>query len=154
MVGKPGQQLLQILKILVKGSFHYKNESIKGGFNLNWFEFKDIDTDGDGITDSNDSCPDTPEGAAVDFNGCELFTLPENNNKVSVTSSTCIGNTDGSIGLSVEDTSYSYSVTVTGQDDPIAMGGEPKTASVTGLGKEHLYGLLYCGWSRELRTML
>ena len=50
-------------------------------------------------------------------------------------SSTCIGNTDGSIGLSVEDASYSYSVTVTGQDDPITLGGETKTASVTGLGK-------------------
>ena len=94
-----------------------------------------LDSDNDGISDSNDSCPDTPEGAAVDFNGCEIFTLPENNNKVSVTSSTCIGNTDGSIGLSVEDTSYAYTVTVTGQDDPISLGGETKTASVTGLGK-------------------
>ena len=33
------------------------------------------------------------------------------------------------------DASYTYSVTVTGQDDPIALGGETKTASVTGLGK-------------------
>ena len=122
-------------KNIAKGVFTLRMKVLKGGFNLNWFEFKDIDTDGDGITDSNDSCPDTPEGAAVDFNGCELFTLAENNNKVSVTSSTCIGNTDGSIGLSVEDTSYSYSVTVTGKDDPISLGGETKTASVTGLGK-------------------
>ena len=96
---------------------------------------KSNDLDGDGVLNSNDSCPDTPEGAVVDFNGCELFTLPENNNKVSVTSSTCIGNSDGSIGLSIEDASYSYSVTVTGQDDPISLGGETKTASVTGLGK-------------------
>ena len=64
-----------------------------------------------------------------------LFNLPFNNNKVSVTSSTCIGNNDGSIGLSVEDTSYSYLVTVTGQNDPISLGGETKTASVTGLSK-------------------
>ena len=49
-----------------------------------------LDSDNDGISDSNDSCPDTPEGAAVDFNGCELFTLPIVNNKVSVTSLTCI----------------------------------------------------------------
>ena len=122
-------------KNIGKGVYTIRMKVLKGGFNLNWFEFKDIDTDNDGISDSNDSCPDTPEGAAVDFNGCELFTLPENNNKVSVTSSTCIGNTDGSIGLSVEDTSYSYSVTVTGKDDPISLGGETKTASVTGLGK-------------------
>jgi hypothetical protein len=108
---------------------------LKGGFNLNWFEFKDADTDGDGVTDSKDQCPDSPEGAVVDFTGCEIFTLPLDNNKVSVMSSTCIGNTDGLIGLSIEDTSYSYLVTVTGQDDPIALGGETKTASVTGLGK-------------------
>jgi hypothetical protein len=93
------------------------------------------DSDSDGVIDSEDECPDTPKGAAVDFTGCEIFTLPLDNNKVSVTSSTCIGNTDGSIGLSIEDTSYSYLVTVTGQDDPIALGGETKTASVTGLGK-------------------
>ena len=43
------------------------------------------------------------EGATVDFNGCPVFTLPLDNNKVSVTSASCIGNTDGSIGLSIED---------------------------------------------------
>jgi plastocyanin len=93
------------------------------------------DLDRDGVLNSEDQCPDTPEGSTVDFNGCAIFTLPLDNNKVSVMSSTCIGNTDGSIGLSVEDASYSYSVTVTGQDDPITLGGETKTASVTGLGK-------------------
>jgi hypothetical protein len=122
-------------KPIGKGVFTLRMKVLKGGFNLNWFEFKDADTDGDGVTDSKDECPDTPEGVVVDFTGCEIFTLPLDNNKVSVMSSTCIGNTDGSIGLSIEDTSYSYSVTVTGQDDPITLGGETKTASVTGLGK-------------------
>jgi len=95
----------------------------------------DDDRDGDGILNSVDTCPDSTLGVKVDVTGCAIFTLPLDNNKVSVTSSTCIGNTDGSIGLSVEDASYSYSVTVTGQDDPITLGGETKTASVTGLGK-------------------
>jgi endoglucanase len=122
-------------KSFSKGVFTLRMKVLKGGFNLNWIEFRDIDTDGDGITDSNDNCPNTPEGTTVDVNGCEIFTLPLDNNKVSVTSATCIGNTDGSIGISVEDASYSYLVTVTGQDDPIALGGETKTASVTGLGK-------------------
>jgi hypothetical protein len=122
-------------KPIGKGVFTLRMKVLKGGFNLNWFEFKDADTDGDGVTDSKDQCPDTPEGSTVDVTGCEIFTLPPGNNKVSVMSSTCIGNTDGSIGLSVEDASYSYSVTVTGQDDPITLGGETKTASVTGLGK-------------------
>ena len=92
------------------------------------------DLDEDGILNPNDKCPDTPEGSAVDFDGCAVFTLPLDNNKVSVTSASCIGTTDGSIGLSIEDASYAYSVTVTGKDDPITLGGETKTASVTGLG--------------------
>ena len=92
------------------------------------------DFDEDGILNQNDECPDTPEGTTVDVNGCPVFTLPLDNNKVSVTSASCIGNTDGSIGLSIEDDSYNYTVTVTGQDDPISLGAETKTASVTGLG--------------------
>ena len=92
------------------------------------------DLDEDGVLNSDDNCPDTPEGTTVDVNGCPVFTLPLENNKVSVTSASCIGNTDGSIGLSVEDDSYNYTVTVTGQDDPISLGAETKTASVTGLG--------------------
>ena len=94
----------------------------------------DDDVDGDGVLNVDDNCPDTPEGLTVDVNGCEVFDLPLENNKVSVTSASCIGNTDGSIGISVEDDSYNYTVTVTGQDDPITLGGETKTASVTGLG--------------------
>ena len=94
----------------------------------------DDDIDGDGVLNADDNCPDTPEGITVDVNGCPVFTLPLDNNKVSVTSASCIGNTDGSIGLSIEDDSYNYTVTVTGQDDPISLGAETKTASVTGLG--------------------
>jgi len=94
----------------------------------------DDDRDGDGILNTEDTCPDSTVGVTVDVTGCEIFTLPLDNNKVSVTSASCIGNTDGSIGLSIEDASYAYSVTVTGKDDPITLGGETKTASVTGLG--------------------
>jgi photosystem II stability/assembly factor-like uncharacterized protein len=94
----------------------------------------DDDIDGDGILNADDNCPDTPEGITVDLNGCPIFTLPLDNNKVWVTSASCIGNTDGSIGLSIEDDSYNYTITVTGQDDPISLGAETKTASVTGLG--------------------
>ena len=102
----------------------------------------DDDKDGDSLLNNDDNCPDiaNTDQADADKDGigdvCDsVFNIPSTNNKVSVTSSTCIGNTDGSIGLSVEDASYSYLVTVTGQDDPIALGGETKTASVTGLGK-------------------
>ena len=33
-----------------------------------------IDSDGDGVIDANDKCPNTPKGAKVDENGCELDT--------------------------------------------------------------------------------
>ncbi|HAJ92735.1 MAG TPA: flagellar motor protein MotB, partial [Gammaproteobacteria bacterium] len=34
----------------------------------------ELDTDGDGVTDGNDRCPETPAGAAVDAQGCGLDT--------------------------------------------------------------------------------
>jgi len=42
----------------------------------NIFEIDDIplDSDGDGIPDEFDECPDTPLGAQVNINGCELTT--------------------------------------------------------------------------------
>ena len=122
-------------KVVYKGVYKLRLKVLKGGFNLNWIEFSNIDTDGDGIIDKNDKCPNTPEGTKVDFDGCKVFTLPINNNKVSVISASCIGTTDGSIGLSVEDASFDYSITVTGKDDPITISGDNKTASITGLAK-------------------
>ena len=92
------------------------------------------DLDDDGILNIDDNCPNTPDGTNVDVNGCPVFTLPLDNNKVWVTSASCIGNTDGSIGISIEDDSYNYTVSITGQDDPISLGAETKTASVIGLG--------------------
>ena len=99
------------------------------------WEVGQADLDGDGIGDVCDECPDTPSGNTVNFKGCPIFFLPNNNNKVEVTSASCIGTSDGSIGLSVEDNSFDYSITVTGKDDPIAITGENKTAFVTGLAK-------------------
>lgn len=42
------------------------------GFNINYFEFTPIiDSDSDGVIDSDDLCPNTMEGAVVDGDGCE-----------------------------------------------------------------------------------
>jgi len=38
---------------------------------------KDLDTDGDGVTDDKDECPDTPQGATVDKKGCEVAQDPD-----------------------------------------------------------------------------
>ena len=92
------------------------------------------DSDQDGVLDSDDQCPDTPDGVLVNTNGCEVFSLPNENFRVEVGSATCIGNSDGVINLSVEDASYDYTVTITGKDN-VTITGDAKTASVTGLAK-------------------
>ena len=73
-----------------------------------------IDSDEDGIPNVYDKCNDTPLGALVDANGCEIFTLPANNFKVEVVASTCIGANNGSLKVSVLNTNYSYSLSVKG----------------------------------------
>jgi hypothetical protein len=73
-----------------------------------------IDSDEDGVPDVVDKCKDTPLGALVDVNGCEIFTLPSNNFKVEVVACTCVGANNGSLKVSVLHTNYSYSLTVKG----------------------------------------
>jgi OOP family OmpA-OmpF porin len=52
-------------------------DSLTSGAAMNRF-VKDVvlselaDSDGDGVTDDKDKCPDTPKGVAVDLNGCPL----------------------------------------------------------------------------------
>ena len=117
-----------------KGIFNLRLKVLDGGFNMNWMNFRDIDSDLDGVGDSTDQCPNTPTGSKVDVNGCKIFELPVNNYKVEVASATCIGNSDGVIDLSVEDASFDYTVTITGKDN-ITITGTNKTGSVTGLNK-------------------
>jgi len=51
------------------------------------------DTDGDGVTDQFDKCPDTPAGVAVDVNGCPLDTdgdgVPDYKDKQLITPTEC-----------------------------------------------------------------
>jgi len=117
-----------------KGIFLLRLKVLDGGFNMNWMQFRDMDSDLDGIGDSQDECPDTPAGAKVDVTGCQIFELPVNNYKVEVSSATCIGTSDGVIDLSVEDASHDYTVTITGKDN-VTITGTNKTGSVTGLAK-------------------
>ena len=73
-----------------------------------------IDSDNDGVADMYDKCPDTPSGTIVDVSGCAIFTMPSNNYTVELTSSSCIGSNNGSIKLSVLDTSLKYLIQVQG----------------------------------------
>jgi hypothetical protein len=117
-----------------KGIFNLRLKVLDGGFNMNWMNFRDIDSDLDGVGDSTDQCPNTPTGSKVDVNGCKIFELPVNNFKVEVASATCIGNSDGVIDLSVEDASFDYTVIITAKDN-VSITGTNKTGSVTGLAK-------------------
>ena len=76
-----------------------------------------IDSDEDGVPDVVDQCNNTPIGALVNINGCEIFTLPSNNFKVEVVASTCIGANNGSLKVSVLNSNYSYSLTVKGPNN-------------------------------------
>ncbi len=67
-----------------------------------------IDQDGDGILDRDDQCNDTPAGAIIDTNGCEVFSLAPDTFTVTVTSVSCADMNNGSIALSAKDERYSY----------------------------------------------
>jgi hypothetical protein len=86
------------------------------------------------VPNDKDECPNTPAGSVVNFKGCAVFSLPANNNKVQVSDTSCIGTDDGSIALSVEDSSNDYTISVTGQTSATITGSD-KTASMTGLAK-------------------
>ncbi|MDC0389101.1 Ig-like domain-containing protein, partial [Flavobacteriaceae bacterium] len=91
------------------------------------------DFDEDGVLNEDDQCPNTPLGSKVNAKGCRFFEMPANNYRIKVTSSSCINSNDGSIELTVLNSAYDYSVSLTGNNNPIAITGENKTASVTGL---------------------
>jgi hypothetical protein len=63
------------------------------------------------------------------------FSLQDDNNKITVGSCTCNGLNDGTLALSVEDSRYNYTISVSGVSEPITIQGTDKTASVTGLAK-------------------
>ena len=69
------------------------------------------DADHDGVWNPFDICPDTPLGELVDLEGCLIYYLPAKNFSISKTEK-CAG--ENSIGLTVQDTSVSYNVSVSG----------------------------------------
>ena len=86
------------------------------------------DEDNDGVEDALDQCPNTPAGAVVDTNGCEVFALPSNTFTVSVTSATCPDSSNGSITISSSNTDYSYRYALDDQA-PVALTDNTQTIS-------------------------
>ncbi len=97
------------------------------------------DLDEDGVLNDKDECPNTPAGSVVNFKGCAIFSLPANNNKVQVTSASCIVTDDGSIVLSVEDISNNYTIIVTKENPKtgriITLLNDSDSYSLTDLSK-------------------
>ena len=96
------------------------------------------DFDNDGILNDFDICPNTPLGSKVNVEGCVVFELPMNNNKVEVINTSCIGTNDGSIEISVEDNTYDYNVTITDPNDKVSfylINGTNKKGSFKNLSK-------------------
>ena len=74
------------------------------------------DLDSDGVLNSDDRCANTPMGATVDVYGCEIFSLPVDNFRLSATSETCRNADNGKIDISVL-IPMDYSATVSGPDN-------------------------------------
>lgn len=98
-----------------EGPHKLRMRVLAGGFNFNWFEFDTPDSDGDGVPDDLDECPNTPENATVDVNGCVVFNLPPNNYTLFVSSETCRSANNGRISLSASE-NFEYSVSLTGDN--------------------------------------
>ena len=71
-----------------------------------------IDTDGDGVSDDRDLCNDTPLGVAVNTDGCEILTLPNDNYIILTNGVSCSGKSNGKITISVVNTEYTYVLSI------------------------------------------
>ena len=81
-------------------------------------EFKP-DTDGDGVFDENDLCPNTPPGSEVDVDGCEVFRFDPDNFNVEIETEGCIGSNDGRIAITAQ-TTMDYTVSINGPSTDIS----------------------------------
>ncbi|GAA4974842.1 T9SS type A sorting domain-containing protein [Algibacter aquimarinus] len=76
-----------------------------GDYN-NWFKdsttnYQSVcdDADNDGVANTDDQCPNTPFGDAVDLFGCSVLNIPNNNFTILLTGETCLNNNDGKINI-------------------------------------------------------
>ena len=96
---------------LTKGTHILRMKVLASGFNLNWMNFELVDTDNDGVGDSVDKCPNTPEGNTVDTNGCSA--LLYDNFKIEFVGEGCLNKNDGKIIITANNTE-NYQTTISG----------------------------------------
>ncbi|NJB37891.1 thrombospondin type 3 repeat-containing protein [Croceivirga sp. JEA036] len=72
----------------------------------------DEDSDNDGVINALDLCDNTPLDAVVDVNGCEIFSLPQNNFLISTNGETCASKNNAFITISAVE-ALDYTATLT-----------------------------------------
>ena len=72
----------------------------------------DPDIDNDGVPNTIDQCNDTPAGATVDVDGCEVFSLPASNFTLQSFGESCIGSDNGRVVVTAANTGLNYSATL------------------------------------------
>lgn len=70
------------------------------------------DDDLDGILDRDDKCLNTPIGAMVDTNGCEVFSLAPDAISVTASSTSCIGQKNGAITISSSNKNFDFTLSI------------------------------------------
>lgn len=73
------------------------------------------DSDGDGVNDVLDLCPNTMIGTPVNETGCPLFSLASTNFRLEVTQPTCINKNNGQLKITASE-NHNYIATVNGTD--------------------------------------
>ena len=104
-------------------------------------EDPNADDDEDGVRNSDDLCPDTPAGSVVDATGCAVFSLPTNNFRIQSNGESCRESDDGLISIEVEDTSFTYTATLTGGNAPSSGQQFSESTSFTNLQADDDYKL-------------
>jgi beta-glucanase (GH16 family) len=90
------------------------------------------DSDGDGVSDTFDSCPNTPSGASVDANGCEIFVLSSDAITIQVKSPSCIDEANGAINIKALDRDHDYTVYLDGALEETLNSENQYAAELTG----------------------
>lgn len=92
------------------------------------------DDDQDGVLDKYDKCLNTPLGAMVDTNGCEVFTLASDAIMVTSNSTSCIGQKNGSILITATNKNYNYTFSLGGINVGVLNKGNGFSQKIDNLG--------------------
>ena len=105
---------------LPQGYSMLRMKALHDGFNMDWMEFifisvnEEDDLDKVGILNEDDACPNTREGAVVDANGCEVFSLPADNFEIVAIGEACVGEGNGKITVTAVDQTLDYRISING----------------------------------------